>query len=174
MIWVNRPFNKFALRHITWQARWAHYQDGAHTLHPRSSLRSPLHPLARPALIQALISTPIPVLFREHRDCLMIYWPDLPICTVDHNGPSTKEEPVGHALLSPVLPLSSRPPTSSATHLHALWLPCVTPERLGLNVLQASGCKVVYVFLLSNSAVPIRWLLMTGLSWILSPCFHFT
>lgn len=40
-----------------------------------------------------------------------------------------------------------------------------SPQRLGLNVLEASGCNVVYVFLL--------WLLMTRLSWILSLCFSF-
>lgn len=96
------------------------YPDRLHTLHPCSSLRPLLHPLVRPALIQSLISTLIPVLFQEHRDCLMIYWPDLSICTVNHNGPSTKEEPVGHALLSSVLPLNSRPPTSTATSFHPL------------------------------------------------------
>lgn len=32
-------------------------------------------------------------------------------------------------------------------------VPRVTPQRLGLNVLLASGCKVLYVFLPSKSAV---------------------
>lgn len=110
MIWVNRPFKYFALRHS--RRSQLTIMMGPHP----SSL---FHPLVCPALIQALISTLIPVLFQEHRDCLMIYWPDPPICTVNHNVPSTKEE---HALLSRMLPLNSCPPTSSTTSLHALWL----------------------------------------------------
>lgn len=70
-------------------------------------------------LISALISTPIPVLFQEHWDCLVIYRLKLLIRTVNHNGPCSKEEPVGlaltrrtRALLRPSHPLYSRPPCS--------------------------------------------------------------
>lgn len=89
-----------------------------------------LHPLVRPSLIGPLISTLIPVLFQEHRDCLMIYWPDPSIRTVNHNGPSTKEEPVGHALPSYVLPLSPLLPSQSPSSPVPF-----NPQRLGLNVL---------------------------------------
>ena len=102
MIWLNRPFNNFTLRQsdpvspLPW---WVPPPPS-----PFQPPHTPLHdPLVRPALIQALISTLIHVLFREHRDCLMIYWPDLPICTANHKEPSTKEEPVGQALLSGIL-----------------------------------------------------------------------
>lgn len=105
----------------TWQP--VHYLYRVYTLHPCSCLHPLLHPLVRPTLIRPLISTLIPVLFQEHRDCLMIYWPDLSIRTVNHNGPSTKEEPVGHALLSYVLPLCPLPPSSFAANLHPLRFP---------------------------------------------------
>lgn len=101
MICVNRPFNNFCIK----------TRGSPRPIHPCSSLRPPLHPLVHPASILALISTPIPMLFREHRDCLMIYWPDLPICTVNHNGPATKEEPAG------LTPLLCAPTQLAPSHL---------------------------------------------------------
>lgn len=111
----------------TWHIQQVPY---CNMVHPCSRLHTLLHLSVHPALIQPLISTLIPVLFQEHRDCLMIYWPNLSICTVNHNGPSTKEEPVGHTLVSWVMP-SHLPCNQSRSSL----LPCVTSPRLGPNVL---------------------------------------
>lgn len=59
----------------------------------------------------------------------MIYWRDLPICTVNHNVPSIKEETVEHTILS----LSLSHPLNSGPHLfynQSLRAPasCVTPH----------------------------------------------
>lgn len=51
----------------------AHHPYRAQSLCPLPTISSPVHPFTHPASIQSLISTLIPVLFRERRDCLMIY-----------------------------------------------------------------------------------------------------
>lgn len=68
--------------------------------------------------------------FLERRDCLMIYWRDLPICTVNHNVPSTKEEAIEHTILSLSCTLSTRGP--HLFHNQSLHAPasCVTPTEI--------------------------------------------